>query len=111
MQRKHSLKFFYAIQIVLRLFNTLIATVRGSPCNDLNKNSLQILSGQEILNQLFWKQVYNVLCCIYPVLISLYLSYSKNPDMGQINYFVEKSHNDILRDHYYPDDKHAFGET
>ena len=31
--------------------------------------------------------------------------------MGQINYFVEKSYNDILRDHYYPDDKHVFGET
>ena len=64
-QRKHSLKFFYAIYRALHLQNPLTSIVHIAHWNDLNKNVPQFRSAKEILNPLFCKHVYYLLCCIY----------------------------------------------
>lgn len=61
---------FYAMHIALRIWNPLLATVHGAPWNEPNKNPLKVKYAQDILNPIFFKQVYYFICCIYPGLIS-----------------------------------------
>ena len=53
----------------MRLHNTLLATVNGSPWNDLHKKVPQVIYEKDTLNPLFWEQGYHLIYCLYPKLI------------------------------------------
>ena len=76
--------WFYSMLRMLRLRNTLEATITQKKFRDLSLNLKQRFAVADILNPLFWKAVFTLLRAVFPALRCLRYCDTNTPAMDKI---------------------------
>ena len=76
--------WFYSMMRMLRLRNTLEATIAQKKFRELMLNQKQKLAVADIVNPLFWKAVFTLLRAVFPALRCLRYCDTNTPTMDKI---------------------------
>ena len=84
--------YIYSIRCYLWFKQPLKDIIHGAPWSGLKDNKvIMVRAAANVDSDLYWRQLYVVLCTVFPALLALRLSNSNNATMDNIYYYVHKA--------------------